>query len=95
MRRHGMESRLAVSNLTFPERAKNPNGSRVSLKARLYGDKGELLAESKQIVIPNNGSRELHHRGDVSRFHRANSRALSTWISRCSPRPDRFAPTAS
>lgn len=59
MRRHGMESRLAVSNLTFPERAKNPNGRRVSLKARLYGDNGELLAESKQIVIPANGSREL------------------------------------
>lgn len=59
MRREGLESRLAVSNLTFPERRKNPNGSKVSFTARLHGDGGEQLAVSKQIVVPDNSSMEL------------------------------------
>ncbi len=43
----------------FPSAGRTRMAKRVSFKARLFGDNGQLLAESKSIVVPNNGSREL------------------------------------
>jgi len=59
MRKDGLESRLAVSNVKFPEHEKNANGGKVEFTATLYGDEGNKIAQSKKFILRDGASAEL------------------------------------
>jgi bacterioferritin-associated ferredoxin len=59
MRRDGLESHLVVSNLRFPEHAKNINGQAATFRAKIFGEEGRELALSSPIAVPDGGSLEL------------------------------------
>src|SRR5471032_1279256 len=59
MRKDGLESRLAVSNIKFPEHGQNANGGKVEFTATLYGDEGNKIAQSKKFVLRDGASAEL------------------------------------
>jgi len=52
MRDRGLESRLVVSNLPFPEHETNANGPEVTFRATLYGTNGERLGVADAIHLP-------------------------------------------
>jgi bacterioferritin-associated ferredoxin len=59
MRRDGLESRLVVSNLAFPEHSQNVNGASTRFRATLFGDDGTQLAASRHIEVPDGATLEL------------------------------------
>lgn len=59
MRYEGLESRLAVSNIKFPEREQNANGDQVTFSTSLFGEQGQKLAESRPVILRDGESREL------------------------------------
>jgi bacterioferritin-associated ferredoxin len=59
MRRDGLESHLAVSNLAFPEHPRNVNGEDATFRATLYGERGEQLAVSRDLLVKDGQTLEL------------------------------------
>jgi bacterioferritin-associated ferredoxin len=52
IRQPGLESKLVLSNLDFPELARNPNGSKVVFRATFVDQAGEVRAISRQMSLP-------------------------------------------
>lgn len=59
MRRDGLESHLVVSNLRFPEHARNLNGQHATFRARLFGEDGGELGVSSPVTVADGQSLEL------------------------------------
>jgi bacterioferritin-associated ferredoxin len=51
MRRDGLETRLALANIPFPEHTSNANGDEVRFRATLHGDDGARLGVSDERVL--------------------------------------------
>lgn len=58
MRRDGLETRLVLSNMRFPEDRENPNGPQVAFQAALFGENGQFLALSHRMTLADGASRE-------------------------------------
>lgn len=59
LRKGELETRLALSNLPFPEHRENANGPSVTFRATLYGEDGGKLASSETRTLPNHGTVSL------------------------------------